>query len=164
MPTKESPDRRVDRFDERRAPSPPIEGNTAMDRHSSQLDHRRRMRRWSAVVLGASALCGIVAVSSANADQTDHKVTLCHATDSHTNPYVSVTVDYHAVVNGGHGNHDGPVFDPSIQTKWGDIIPSFDFGPGAQYPGMNLDDSGQAILANGCSVLPGTTTTTGPNT
>ena len=112
------------------------------------------------VVLSASAIAGTLAASSASADQKGHEVTLCHATDSYTNPYVSISVDYHSVVNGGHGTHDGPVFDPSIQTKWGDIIPAFDFGPDAQYGGMNLDAAGQVVLDNGCSVVPPTTTTT----
>ena len=90
-------------------------------------------------------------------------MTLCHATDSYTNPYVSVTVDFNAVVLGGHGGHDGPVFDPQVQgRKWGDIIPAFDFGPGNQYPGMNLDAVGQAILASDCTLVPSTTTITTP--
>ncbi|HEY5155885.1 MAG TPA: hypothetical protein VIJ47_14185 [Acidimicrobiales bacterium] len=125
-----------------------------------EMSRRRQLGSVVALmVLGASAIWGMGIASSASA--TDHKVTLCHATDSYTNPYVSVTVDYHSVVNGGHGNHDGPVFDPSVQgRKWGDIIPAFDLGPGAQYAGMNLDAVGQTILTSDCSVVPSTTTVT----
>ena len=127
----------------------------------------RRGRRLGAVlalgVLGGAAILAMGLGASTNADQTPHKVTLCHATDSYTNPYVSVTVDYNAVVLGGHGNHDGPVFDPAIQgRKWGDIIPAFNFGDGNQFPGMNLDAVGQAILESGCTLVPSTTTITSP--
>jgi hypothetical protein len=89
----------------------------------------------------------------------EHRVTLCHATDSTTNPYVSITVDYHAVINGGHGNHEGPVFSADLpdHTKWGDIIPPFDLGGDAQFAGMNWPD-GQAILDNGCAISVTTTT------
>jgi hypothetical protein len=116
-------------------------------------------------VAGAAvaALVSVVVVPmSAHATQPDptHKVTLCHATDSYTNPYVEITVDVAAVLNGGHGNHVGPVFDPTLtsQPKWGDIIPAFDLGPGEQYPGMNLTPDGQAILDAGCQVTTTSTT------
>lgn len=103
-------------------------------------------------------------VSAVGAAPSDHKVTLCHATDSYSNPYVVITTDYHSVVNGGHGNHEGPLFSPDLpkHTKWGDIIPSFDFGPGASYGGMNLADGGQAMLDDNCAGVPSTTTTTIP--
>ena len=129
----------------------------------SPSETRRRhqqFRRLFAAALGASAVCGLVLISSASSDQADHKVTLCHATDSATNPYASVTVDYHSVLGEGHGSHDGPVFDPFTQGKWGDIIPSFDFGPDATYAGMNLNSIGQNILTNGCSTTSATSTTT----
>ena len=116
------------------------------------------------LVLGAAvALLGGAAFAtnaSAAADK-DHKVTICHATDSRTNPYVQITVDYHSITQGGHGRHEGPVFDPALpeHTKWGDIIPAFDFGDGASFGGMNASD-GADILANGCTVGTATTTTT----
>jgi hypothetical protein len=71
------------------------------------------------------------------------KVTLCHATSSRTNPYVTVTVDKSAVLSGGHGTHRGPLFPAA---GWGDIIPPFDAYPGLNWP------AGQAILDNGCVV------------
>ena len=77
-----------------------------------------------------------------------------------TNPYVSVTVDYHSTVKAGHGDHDGPVYVDGITGKWGDIIPAFDFGDGASFPGQNLDAGGQDLLDRGCGVVPATTSTT----
>jgi LPXTG-motif cell wall-anchored protein len=102
-------------------------------------------------------------VSSAGATQPnpEHQVTLCHRTDSYSNPYVEITVDVASVLNTeGHDSHNGPVFYPEIpkHTEWGDIIPAFDFGPGEQYAGKNLPE-GQAILDAGCVVESATTTT-----
>lgn len=79
----------------------------------------------------------------------EHKVTLCHATGSSTNPYVMITVDYHALKN-GH------------TAEKGDIIPPTTIH-GVTYSG-NWDANGQAIFNNGCKPLaaqaPVTTTTT----
>ncbi len=124
---------------------------------------RAASRTSKLIALGAAlALVGGTALAAtAGAAGKDHKVTLCHATDSYTNPYVQITVDYHSVIQGGHGGHDGPIFDPVQPPKWGDIIPPFDFGPDAQYAGMNWTPDGQATLANGCSPSIATTTTTG---
>jgi hypothetical protein len=127
---------------------------------------RPRSSRWRelAVLSGAvGALASIALVPNALAAPTEHKVTICHATASHTNPYVKITVDYHSITQGGHGGHEGPVFDPSLTTKWGDIIPPFDLGEDATFPGANWDE-GQSILTNGCKVGPATTTTTMPTT
>ncbi len=71
-----------------------------------------------------------------------HKVDICHATASETNPYTENSVSWSSVDNvyeikwNGHGNHDG------------DIIPPF-----ADFPGQNWDQTGQDIYNNGC-VLP----------
>lgn len=64
------------------------------------------------------------------------KVTLCHATGSETNPYVSITVAAPAVLNAGHGDHER------------DIIPPF-----KDFPGLNWTDEGQAIHAADCTLL-----------
>jgi hypothetical protein len=104
-----------------------------------------------------------IAPTAANATKPDpeHKVTLCHATNSYSNPYVEITVDVASVLHNGHDGHDGPVFYPAIpkHTKWGDIIPPFDFGPGEVYGGKNWTADGIAVLNNGCK-LPSTATTT----
>lgn len=126
---------------------------------------RHHARKFVGVIGGAALLLSFICVSVAGAAPDSHKVTLCHATDSASNPYVAVTVDYHSVTNGGHGNHDGPVFSADLaqHAKWGDIIPAFDFGPDARYAGLNWTADTQAALDNGCVVGPTpTTTTTGP--
>jgi LPXTG-motif cell wall-anchored protein len=115
----------------------------------------------------AMVLAGFSAsIAGATQPNPEHKVTLCHRTDSRTNPYVIITPDVASVLQThGHDSHNGPVFSTSLgkHVKWGDIIPPFDFGPGEQYAGQNWTSAGQAILGNGCS-LPGTTTTSSTTT
>ena len=121
---------------------------------------RRRRGLAAAAAVAAIGAVGVVGFGTANADSAPHKVTLCHATDSASSPYSLITVDYNSITKTGHGDHAGPVFSPGVAGKWGDIIPAFNFGD-APYPGMNNDEAGLAILANGCVVTPTTTTTQG---
>lgn len=52
-------------------------------------------------------------------DRPAGKITICHATKSHTNPYVEITIS----VNGLHGH--GPAEDPHHHDgSWKDIIPA----------------------------------------
>ena len=78
----------------------------------------------------------------------EHKVTLCHATGSSTNPYVLITVDYHAL-KAGHTADKGDIIPPTTIE-------------GVTYS-ANWTAAGQAIFNNGCKALvahgPGTTTT-----
>jgi hypothetical protein len=124
----------------------------------------------SAIALSLLYLIGPVAATPATNDL--HKVTICHRTNSVTNPYVIETVDV-ASVDGDAGNdngkgdhlldHLGPVFDvnnppppPHNGDQWGDIIPPF-FDDGVTltgFPSLNWDADGQAIFENGCN-LPG---------
>jgi hypothetical protein len=105
---------------------------------------------------------------------TPHKVTICHATASMTNPYVRITVDQ-AAVDGvsGHGpadhlaRHTGPVWDPSMtkHSTWGDIIPPFySDGTADGLPSLNWTAAGQAIFYNDCKPAAQTTTTTSGTT
>jgi hypothetical protein len=59
-------------------------------------------------------------------DRPADKITICHATKSHTNPYVEITIS----MNGLHGH--GPAEDPHHHAgSWKDIIPA----PAAGCPG-----------------------------
>lgn len=115
----------------------------------------RRALRLTSVAVGASLL--VLGGSAARATPNpggEHKVTLCHATDSDDNPYVAVTVDVASVRFAGHAGHEGPVWTPdhAKHAKWGDIVPSFDFGDGLSFPGMNLAD-GSGILGDSCAII-----------
>ncbi|KTR86147.1 hypothetical protein NS354_06055 [Leucobacter chromiiresistens] len=70
-------------------------------------------------------------------------MTLCHATGSEKNPYVSITVNANGTANGHIGHQDGR-----------DIIPPFtynDHGEEGSFGGQNWDAAGQAIWNNGCA-------------
>ncbi len=89
------------------------------------------------------------------------KHTICHATNSTTNPYSgqdeTITPSQDGVLN-GHLDHTGPV--PTSQShleqlkddhiKWGDIIPPFEHD--GQTYSLNWSDAGQAIFRNGCAL------------
>ena len=88
------------------------------------------------------------------------KVTICHATASQSNPYTANTVDTSSVNEtgnkflNGHGTHTGPVFEPGVTSKWGDIIPPFtDEASGVSFPGMNWTSAGQQIWSQGCRYI-----------
>ena len=122
--------------------------------------------------IAAIALSMLYVILPVTATQPDplHMVTICHRTNSVTNPYVIITVD-EASVDGDAGNdngkgdhlleHQGPVFDvnnppppPHNGDQWGDIIPPF-YSDGVTltgYPSLNWDAAGQAIFANGCNI------------
>ncbi|MET3718497.1 MULTISPECIES: hypothetical protein [unclassified Arthrobacter] len=64
-----------------------------------------------------------------------HKVTICHATGSESNPYVEITVDFKGVK--AHAQHGD------------DIIPG-----NSKWEGQNWDEDGQATYNNGCVPCP----------
>jgi hypothetical protein len=82
------------------------------------------------------------------------KVRICHASSSQSNPYVSEepTVGNNGDLNGGHLNHNGPVFP---KPDWGDIIPPYTYldanGVEQIFPGYNWTPEGQAIWEYGCT-------------
>lgn len=110
-------------------------------------------------VLGTTLAAGLSPAAATM--PPDHKVTICHATHSVTNPYVEITVDIASsgYVRGGHADHTGPVPaspDDLAQFKadgvhWGDVIPAYTYGD-FSYPGLNNTDVGLSLLENGCLV------------
>ena len=107
------------------------------------------------LVVGAA----LVAPAAAFATQPapDHKVTICHRTNSDTNPYVVIDVDIASSghLKGGHDTrHEGPIWELGLKAQhveWGDIIPPYTYGE-FSYPGQNWTADGQAIRANGCAM------------
>src|SRR5690606_15876199 len=66
-----------------------------------------------------------------------HRFTICHATGSEKNPYVTATVDYHSLVKQGHDQHQDDR----------DIVPAI---AEYSYAGKNLDKLD--VLENDCVV------------
>jgi hypothetical protein len=133
-------------------------------------------------VLAGTLLLGAVLVpvrAEATPSPPAHKVTICHRTDSVTNPYTVNPVDISSTDgslgtgSNDHTHHLGPAFDytadpnvayppPRNGDQWGDIIPPYQWGetPEESFPGMNWDATGQAIWEAGCTLPAPTTTAT----
>lgn len=123
-----------------------------------------------AAFIAAGLVFGLATTNLASATSPrngEHKVTICHRTNSVTNPYVKINVDVAAVDghgNNDHSHHTGPVATSQTvaqslkdsKTKWGDIIPPVS----GVTAGLNWTAEGQAIYHNNCKYV--TTPTTPP--
>ena len=72
---------------------------------------------------------------------TDTKVKFCHATGHASNPYVKIHTTVKTFFQAGHDTHQL------------DIVPPFDYikhGHTINFPGLNWDAHGKAILKKGC--------------
>ncbi len=69
----------------------------------------RRSSRRLAAILGSAALVTTILVAPASATPKDvdgeHKITICHVTNSATNPYVVIEVDVAAFDGEGKNDH-----------------------------------------------------------
>jgi hypothetical protein len=96
-------------------------------------------RTAAVAMMAAGAVGACASIASATKPDPDHKITICHATASASNPYVVISVDIASIVgDSGHG-HSG--------VNAGDIVPPFAMVP----DGINWDVDHQAIFANGCN-------------
>lgn len=130
----------------------------------------------------ATMLLGALLVLAPGAGATQgsvEKVTICHRTNSVTNPYRTPEIDFSGADGTAQGpdhtGHGGSVFNfgaadaPGYKTtyptprngdQWGDIIPPVPYGDGQMTAGLNwyvdndpemgANEAGQAIWRNGC--------------
>ncbi|MGA1437853.1 MAG: hypothetical protein ACO35F_10290, partial [Ilumatobacteraceae bacterium] len=111
--------------------------------------------RWIAIpTVGALLIVGAAVIFPRQVDSAaPNKVTICHRTNSASNPYRRITVNKNSVNNnGGHRTQhvgDGP-FDPSRHSQsvrgWGDIIPPSNVAGGQSgISAMNWTSIGEEI-------------------
>jgi LPXTG-motif cell wall-anchored protein len=143
-------------------------GDAYYERYSLGARPARRFRPVGIAVIVCGVMVVAIGVASPGAHATpprpEHKITLCHRTDSYTNPYVTITVDVASVLHHGHDGHGGRVFFAAIpkHEKWGDIIPPFNFGSGEIYGGKNWTSEGTVLFNQGCTTIATVTTTSVP--
>lgn len=116
----------------------------------------------SAFLLGKS-LTSVFATAT-----NEDNITLCHRTDSVSNPYDTDTVDTNSTDAHGHGDHTGSVATSEAvaqaikdsHNKWGDIVPpyDYDFFKGqthyvGHFAGLNWNTDGQAMWNNDCNFV-----------
>ena len=118
-----------------------------------------------AAFIVTATMLGSVPVESANAQHNSQpKITICHATNSATNPYDKLTVSQSSVngISGNsennnadhYGQHTGPVaysYEQANNIKhkagWGDIIPPV----AGFHSGLNWTEVGKAVYYNNCN-------------
>jgi len=103
-------------------------------------------------LIAASAVSGMPIGAVGHRSTGGDRVTICHRTDSETNPYVRVTVTASSTDVDGHEDHTGSVWfnGHPKEPKWGDIIPPTDDDRDASVTPLNWNAAGQAIWHNNC--------------
>jgi hypothetical protein len=106
----------------------------------------------AAVFVAMELVLALSFTRSVSAIQAEtEKVTICHRTNSVSNPYVTLSVPTTAIDGldkSDHNHHSGPVATSEAaaqalkdnKVKWGDIIPNV----------LNWDQAGQAVYNNNC--------------
>lgn len=101
--------------------------------------------RWTIGCLATAALApaaiGVLASTALAGGGPVGQVTICHATESATNPYVVIHPASPAVLYAHMNHHDGA-----------DVVPPFSY-KGTDYPGQNWTAEGKAIADNGCMAV-----------
>lgn len=120
-----------------------------MDDGSARRKHSGFLFGFAATLGVAAAIVTPVVIDSSAAPPG--KVTICHRTDSQTNPYVRITISNAAAFNGHFKKHKGDVWFAGHpkEPKWGDIIPPTSYK--GQHFRLNWNSAGKAIFHNGCS-------------
>jgi hypothetical protein len=110
------------------------------------------MRRVWIFLFLVIALVGLPLVASAKPSSGGHPITICHRTDSETNPYVRKTVDASSTDVAGHEGHTGSLWynGHPKEPKWGDIIPPTDDDVDFAVTPLNWSTMGQAMWHNNC--------------
>ena len=106
-------------------------------------------------ILVGAILGGLVLVKFAYATQTNpHKIIICHATGSNSNPFSQIEVDSSAIDGIGNSDHNR-----NGHQNGEDIIPpTYNNGQQGYWSSRNWNASGQAIWRNDCnSILPSPT-------
>lgn len=112
--------------------------------------------RWMIGCLATAALApaaiGALASTALAGGNPVGQVTICHATESATNPYVVIHPAAPAVLYAHLNHHDGA-----------DIVPPFSY-KGTAYPGQNWTAEGKAIADNDCMAVASPPELTPPTT
>jgi hypothetical protein len=94
-------------------------------------------------------------VSGPAARDQHNGITICHATASASNPFVTETPDADSITQGpnGHAHHPDDIIPPFVVIENGDVT--------VNYPGMNMSTlygagyTGAEVLANDCNIPSG---------
>lgn len=128
---------------------------------------RKKFLMFTAVILAFASFSVFVRSQDANATP-DINITICHRGDNTKQPYgpKSSSVDRDSIVkDSGHSEHTGKLASSEAVAeaikhdgkKWGDIIPPFQYVDSSHhkqdFPGLNYNTIGQAMLANNCQYV-----------